>query len=118
MREHGSHATFQMHTDGCGSVWYLQHLLLGVALAPNRTPQSKFIMDTRYSEPDGEYKQKSIPCPFSFPNQNGKSHDLRPKPESPRTVVLNLPNAATIEYSSSHCGDPNHNIIFVATSYL
>lgn len=29
------------HRDGSDSIWYLQHLLLRVALAPNKTPQSK-----------------------------------------------------------------------------
>jgi hypothetical protein len=28
-----------------------------------------------------------------------------------RAMVLNPPNAGTIYYSSSWCGDPNHNII-------
>jgi hypothetical protein len=29
-------------------------------------------------------------------------------------VSLNPPNVATLLYSSSCCGDPNHKIIFVA----
>lgn len=31
------------------------------------------------------------------------------------SVILNLPNAAALLYSSSCCGNPNQNIIFVAT---
>lgn len=30
-----------------------------------------------------------------------------------RAVVLNLPNAVALYHSSSCCGDPNHNIIWL-----
>lgn len=33
-----------------------------------------------------------------------------------RSVLLNLPNAATFYYSSLGCADPNHKIILIATS--
>lgn len=41
------------------------------------------------------------------------SHRILPGTPSP--LVLNLRNAATLYYSSLHCGDSNHTIIFIIT---
>lgn len=33
-----------------------------------------------------------------------------------RPVVLNPPNFVTLRYSSSYCGEPNDNVLVIATS--
>lgn len=63
------------HRDGSDSIWYLQHLLLGVALAPNKTPQSKLYNGHKTFRSRWSKQTESGPCAFSFPNQNGKFQD-------------------------------------------
>jgi hypothetical protein len=60
-------------------------------------------MDTRPSSHWGKCSEKHHWCGLLTENVDGNSQ----RPDGcHRPVVLNLPNAVTLWYSSSYCGDP------------